>query len=335
MSPRRRPLILGYTLLPPLLGAAACVALVLGAGAGFMDSLRTLFGQTDPGDSLWLILFRIRMPRVTMGVLVGATLSVCGVMMQGMFRNPLADPHILGVSSGAGLGATVAIALGLNTAALGLGAVTLFAFVGGTGSVLMVYLLSRRRGRMSTTALLLAGIAVGSLFSAGTMLIMRLNHDKMDHIIFWTMGSLSTVVGWSHVLWCLPFCFIGMLTAFVFARDLNLLAHGEETALHLGVDVGRVRVALMLLTAVATAGAVSATGVIGFVGLIIPHVARMLFGPDHKHLIPLSALLGALFMLTMDTLARMLAAPLELPVGILTALCGGPFFLYLLRRNAL
>lgn len=274
------------------------------------------------------------MPRVAMGILVGGTLAVCGVMMQGMFRNPLADPHILGVSSGAGLGATIAIALGLHEATLGLAPVTVFAFLGGVGSVMLVYLLSLRRTRVSTTSLLLAGIAVSSLFTAGTMLIMRLNHDKMDHIIFWTMGSLSTI-GWTQVLWCLPFCLGGIIAAFVFARDLNLLSQGEDTALHLGVNVGRTRVLLMLFTALSTAGAVSATGVIGFVGLMMPHVARMLFGPDHKHLIPLSVLIGALFMLLMDTMARTLAAPLELPVGILTALCGGPFFLFILRRNKL
>ncbi|MGI5878922.1 MAG: FecCD family ABC transporter permease [Christensenellales bacterium] len=327
-----RRLAIGYALLPLLLAAAACWALLSGSGASAAESLRTILGL--PGADDGLLLFRIRMPRVAMGIMVGATLAVCGVMMQGMFRNPLADPHILGVSSGAGLGATVAIALGLGRATLGLGYVTLFAFVGGAGSVVLVYLLSRRAGRLSTTSLLLAGIAVGSLFSAGTTLIMRLNHDKMDHIIFWTMGSLSTV-GWKQVLWCLPFCVTGSLAVLLFARDLNLLSQGEETALHLGVNVGRTRMLIMMLTAIATAGAVSATGVIGFVGLIIPHVSRMIFGPDHRRLVPLSALVGAVFMLIMDTLARTLAAPLEIPVGILTAMCGGPFFLWLLRRSAL
>jgi iron complex transport system permease protein len=145
---------------------------------------------------------------------------------------------------------------------------------------------------------------------------------------------LSTV-GWKQVLWCLPFCVTGSLAVLLFARDLNLLSQGEETALHLGVNVGRTRMLIMMLTAIATAGAVSATGVIGFVGLIIPHVSRMIFGPDHRRLVPLSALVGAVFMLIMDTLARTLAAPLEIPVGILTAMCGGPFFLWLLRRSAL
>ena len=329
---RARRVRLGYTFLPLSLAAAAVMAILIGASLSLPDMLRQLFHPEDMSQATRTILLQVRLPRVLMAMLVGGALSVCGVVMQGMFLNPLADPHILGISSGASVGAIVAIGLGLGGSVLGQAPVTLLAFVGGVGTMFVVYLLSMRRGRSQTGTLLLAGVAMGSLLSAVSTLLLRLNYDKMDNILFWSMGSLATA-GWRQVGWTLPFCLLGMGASLFYSRDLNLLSQGEEAATLLGVDVGRTRAGLMVVTALTTAGAVAATGTIGFIGLIVPHSMRAIFGPDHRHLMPLSALGGALLLVVVDTLARSVAAPLEIPVGALTALLGAPFFIYLLRRQ--
>ncbi len=307
------------------------LALLLGAGLDVPASWQVLWGGGTAGTSR-SILFGLRLPRMVMSILVGAALSVSGVLMQGMFLNPLADPHILGVSSGAGLGAAIAMIFGFGSSFLGMAPVTILSFLGGILSVFLVYFVSRRHGRVQTVSLLLAGVAVGTFLSAGTTMLMRLHHDKMEAVYLWTMGSFSTV-GWKHVLWCLPFTAAGILASMFFARDLNILSQGEETATLLGVPVRKVQILLMIVTALTTSAAVSATGIIGSVGLMVPHILRSVFGPDHRHLIPLSALGGGIFLLIMDTLARTVAAPVELPVGVLTALCGGPFFVYILRKK--
>ena len=322
----------GYCLLALAIVLAVGISVLMGAGIKPGESLKTLFTPTEMSASARLILFQVRLPRLAMCLLVGMALAASGTVMQGMFRNALADPYILGVSSGAGLGAAIAFAFELQKRALGMGPVVILAFLGGLVSVSMVYLLSLRQGKMSTTALLLSGVAVSSLFGALNMLVMRLNHDKIANIIFWSMGSLSNA-SWRTVLWVLPFVFLGVGILWVYAKDLDLLAQGEESALLLGVNVKRTRMVLMAVTALTTSAAVAASGIIGFVGLMVPHVARMIFGPGHKHLIPLGALLGAVFLLVMDTLARTLASPLELPVGLLTSLCGVPFFLVILRKQ--
>lgn len=329
---RARRVRTGYLLLPVLLLAAAGIAVLLGASMSLPDMLRALFEPEQMSQATRTILLQVRLPRVLMAMLVGGSLSVCGVLMQGMFLNPLADPHILGISSGASVGAIVALALGLGGTVLGMAPVTLLAFVGGVATMFLVYLISMRHGRSQTGTLLLAGVALGALLSAVSTLLLRLNYDKMDNFLFWSMGSLATS-GWKQVVWTLPFCLMGVTASMFYSRDLNLLSQGEEAATLLGVDVGKTRVGLMVVTALTTAGAVAATGTIGFIGLIVPHCMRAVFGPDHRHLVPLSALGGALLLVIVDTLARVMAAPLEIPVGALTALLGAPFFLYLLRRQ--
>lgn len=329
-SRHTRRLVLGYGTLVVLLVLAMGVSLLLGVGIQPIESWHTLWHSTS--DTASAILLQLRLPRVILAVLVGAALSVSGVLMQGMFLNPLADPHILGVSSGAGLGAAAAITLGLGTGFLGLAPVTILAFAGGLASVIAVYFISRQYGKVQTVSLLLAGVAMGSFLSAGTTMLMRLNREKLEAVYLWTMGSLASA-GWKQVLWCLPFAAAGTTGAMFFARDLNILSQGEENAALLGVQVHQVQLWLMVIAALTTSSAVAVSGVIGFVGLMVPHLLRSFFGPDHRHLIPLSALGGGLFLLVMDTLSRTLAAPAELPVGVLTALCGGPFFVYILRKK--
>ncbi len=325
----RTPLMLTWTATIVLLVAGAVAAILFGAGMGAGESLRTLLG----GDATaTLIVLRIRLPRIALALLVGGALSISGGTMQGMFRNPLADPHILGVASGASFGATLAMALSLHQTPFGLGPVTLFAFVGAIATIFVVYGLSRVTGLMSSSGLLLAGVALGSILTAATTFLMSVNRDKMETMLYWTMGSLSTA-GWGEVLWCLPLVLVGSVGMALHSRPLNLIALGEEEAQHLGVDVNRLRLRLMVFSAIATAGAVSAAGVIGFVGLVIPHILRMLVGPDHRRLLPLALVAGGAFLLVMDTLARNLLAPLELPVGILTSLVGAPFFIWLLLRK--
>ncbi len=325
----RTALGLTWTATIVLLVTGAVAAVLFGAGMGAGESLRTMLG----GDATAaLIVLRIRLPRIALALLVGGALSISGGTMQGMFRNPLADPHILGVASGASFGATLAMALSLNQTPFGLGPVTLFAFVGAVATIFVVYGLSRVTGLMASSGLLLAGVALGSILTAATTFLMSVNRDKMEAMLSWTMGSLSTA-GWGEVQWCLPLVLIGSVGMALYSRPLNLIALGEEEAQHLGVDVNGLRLRLMVFSAIATAGAVSAAGVIGFVGLVIPHILRMLVGPDHRRLLPLSLVAGGAFLLVMDTLARNLLAPLELPVGILTSLIGAPFFIWLLMRK--
>ncbi len=325
----RLKLAVAWLVLAALLMAGAIAAVLFGSAMGPLESIRTVLG----GDATaLLIVLQIRLPRIALALLVGGALSVSGGAMQGMFRNPLADPHILGVAAGASFGAMLAMVFSMDSASFGMGAVTLFAFLGGLGSMFAVYALGRAGRAMTSSGLLLAGIAVGTVLSAATTLLMSLNHDKVERIIYWNMGSLS-VAGWSSVLWSLPMVIIGCVGLLLFGRQLNLLALGEEEAQHLGVNVDALRRALMAFAAIATAGAVSAAGIIGFVGLIVPHVLRMLIGPDHRRLLPLSLLGGGVFLLLADTAARNIIPGMELPVGVLTSLIGGPFFLWLLIRK--
>ena len=312
-----------------LLALGAVGAVLFGSSMGPAESIRSVLS----GDATsLLIVLQIRLPRIVLALIVGSALSVSGSAMQGMFRNPLAEPHILGVAAGASFGAMLAMALELNNMLFGMGPVALFAFLGGIIAMFTVYALSRAGGTMSSSGLLLAGIAVGSILTAATTIIMSLNHDKVEKIIYWTMGSLS-VAGWSTVLWSLPMVVVGSLGLMLFSRQLNIMALGEEEAQHLGVNVDRLRMYLMALSAVATAGAVSAAGIIGFVGLVIPHVIRMIIGPDHRRLMPLAMVSGGVFLLIMDTISRNIVPSMELPVGILTSLVGGPFFVWLLIKK--
>ena len=273
------------------------------------------------------IVIDVRLPRVLLGTVVGSALAVAGCAMQGMFRNPMASPYIVGVSSGAAFGAALAIVLGGSMYILPLGA-----FLFATLTVFIVYNIARVRGRVPIETLLLAGIAIGCFFSALVSFMNYIAGEKLPTIVFWLMGGLWAS-NWDKVAIAFPLILLGIVGMFLFSRDLNIMLTGEEHALDLGIDVERVKRIILVFAALITAAAVSVCGIIGFVGLIIPHIMRILVGPDNRILLPSSCLVGAMFLIGTDTLARTVIQPTELPVGIITALFGAPFFLYLLRRR--
>lgn len=286
----------------------------------------------DIPSSSVTIIWNIRLPRVLLGALVGASLSIAGAAFQGMFKNPMADPYVIGISSGAALGATIAIVLKVNFILLGFSGISLFAFIGALATVLIVYNIARIKNKVPITTLLLAGVAVGQFLTAIMSFIMVISDRDMVKITYWTLGSLAGK-GWEPVLKMTIPAILCMIVICFFARELNILLTGEESAQSLGIDVERIKTYILLLGTFITAISVSVSGIIGFVGLIIPHIVRLIFGPDHRILLPSSALLGSIFMIFADTLARTLISPIEIPVGIITALFGGPFFIYLLRTR--
>jgi iron complex transport system permease protein len=279
-----------------------------------------------------LIITKIRLPRILTASLVGMGLSVVGTSFQAMFKNPMADPYVLGISSGAALGGALALVMGISERFLGLGAVTLFAFIGALLTTFLVYNIARVGNKIPTTTLLLAGVAVSYFMSAIISMIMVFNRQAVEKIVFWTMGSLSTS-NWNTNIILLIVIFIGSAIIYYFNKDLNILLTGDDSARSLGVNVDKVKKILLVVSSLIVAAAVSFCGIIGFVGLIVPHAMRMFVGPNHKYLIPFSALGGAFFLLICDTLARTIAAPSELPVGAITALFGAPYFAYLLIKN--
>jgi iron complex transport system permease protein len=274
----------------------------------------------------------IRLPRLILAVLVGAALAVAGTAMQGFFQNPMADPYVVGVSSGAALGATLGMVLHIDFWIAGLSATPVFAFAGALGTTFLVYALSLRGGRVPVGLLLLIGVAVGALAAAATSFLMIIGDKDLRLILFWLLGSLSSR-RWDHVQMILPYVILGITLIWAYARDLNLFLLGEETAQHTGVEVEQVKRIVLSAAALLAAAAVSVSGIIGFVGLIVPHLMRLIVGPDHRRLIPISALSGALLMVQADVLARTLAAPSEIPIGIITSALGCPFFLLLIARR--
>ncbi|MEV7034412.1 iron ABC transporter permease [Streptomyces sp. NPDC093272] len=277
------------------------------------------------------VLWNVRFPRIVLALLVGASLGCAGALMQGVFGNPLAEPGVIGVSSGAAVGAVAAIASGAGF--LGNWTVPACAFAAGLAAAGLVYVMSRSGGRTEVVTLILTGIALNAF--AGALIGLCLffaDTAAVSQITFWQLGSLSQAT-WPKVLAVLPCAVLGLALAPCYARRLDLLALGERPARHLGVDVERLRVTLILVIALLTAAAVSVSGIIGFVGLVVPHLLRMAAGPGHRFLLPGSALLGAVVLLAADLAARTVAAPAELPLGVLTALLGSPFFFWLLRRT--
>ncbi|RKN12260.1 FecCD family ABC transporter permease [Streptomyces radicis] len=329
----------------PLLAAGLAAALAVLA----LVSAATGAYPIPPGDVLGSVLHRVglggaeldrvgesvlwdvRFPRVVLALLVGASLGCAGALMQGVFGNPLAEPGVIGISSGAAVGAVAAIAFGWTF--LGTWTVTVFAFATGLVTVVVVYALSRAGGRTEVVTLILTGIAVNAFAGALIGLFVFLaDNAQITQITFWQLGSLSQAT-WPKVLAVLPCAIAGLLIAPAYARRLDLLALGERPARHLGVDVERLRLALILVVALLTAAAVAVAGVITFVGLVVPHLLRMAAGPGHRFLVPGSALAGALVLLTADLVARTAVQPAELPLGVLTALVGSPFFFWLLMRT--
>lgn len=330
---KRRPgLLLGG--LAALLLLAVLLSLSLGAVRFPPRALWALLVSRGDGAAepmLREVFFQVRLPRVLLAMLSGCCLALSGTLMQGVFRNPLSDPYLLGIASGATAGAALAVALRLPGGVWVQGA----ALLGGTVAVALVYLLAHRRDalRLDRLALVLSGLALSALFSSITSLALYLaDSDDLRRIVSFLLGSLGGA-SWELVYPLLGVTVLGLVVAQPLARDLNALALGELTAWHLGVPAVRVQRLLLALATLLTAPVVAAAGTIGFVGLIIPHAMRLWLGPDHRLLLPTSALFGALFLLLCDTVARTALAPVEVPVGIITALCGAPLFLYLLLQR--
>lgn len=277
------------------------------------------------------VLWAIRLPRVVLGMLVGAGLAVAGTAMQGLFRNPLADPGLLGISSGASLAAAMSVVLGFH--AFGNYSLPVAAFTGSLLATVLIYTLSQERGRVNVTTMLLSGIAINALCGAGTGLMTFLATDEqLRTLTFWSLGSLGGAT-WPTVLSAMPLILAGTLILPFMARALNALMLGESGAAHLGVNVQAVKWIVVGLVALSVGAGVAVAGTIGFVGLVVPHLLRLLTGPNHRTLLPASALLGAALLVLADLVSRTIAMPAEVPIGILTALLGAPFFLYLLRAG--
>jgi cobalamin transport system permease protein len=301
------------------------------------DVLRVIFGQSSQISSDYgMIIKNIRLPRILLGILVGASLSVAGTSFQALLRNPLADPYVLGVSSGAALGAIVALIaephLTLSPAFSAL-LTPLGAFLGAAATITVVYFFGRREGQIDSTTLLLGGVITASFLSAIIMFLMNTLTGNLRGLSFWLMGDLSTPLQ-KNLYWFLGLGFFAATGAiYTTANDLNLLLAGEKEAMHLGVDVPRVRLVVYVAASLLTGLAVSVSGAIGYVGLIVPHAMRLIFGSDHRVLLPTAALGGAIAVVFADTLARTVVAPSELAVGAVTAVAGAPLFIYLLRRR--
>jgi len=322
---------IGFAVLGCLLLGAIVVSLGLGpVKIGPERVMEILWHRSGPGTDV-TIVWDLRLPRILLACLIGAGLGTAGAGYQGLFRNPLADPYVIGASSGAALGATLAIIGGMQTSLWGLGAISLAALAGALLSVGLVYTIASAGRQSPTMSLLLAGATVSNLFGAAVSLLMFLNDEKLAAIFGWLMGSLSAR-GWPVLSLAAPPVLGGALLLWLLSRSLDGLTFGEETASSLGMPIIRVRAAVVVASSLTTAAAVAAVGVIGFVGLIAPHSARFLFGARHSRLIPASALIGAISLVIADDLARTLASA-ELPIGVLTALLGSPFFLALLMRR--
>jgi len=320
-----------YTLLILLLAVVLSIAI----GSVFIppaDLWRVLTGQPPQTvTQAAVIILTLRLPRTALVLLTGAALGGSGAAYQGLFRNPLADPYLIGVASGAGLGAVLAMSVKWPYSFWGLLAVPAAAFVGALGTVFLVYFLARLGKTVPTTNLILAGVAFSSFATALTSFLMLRSTGELRRAIAWLLGGASQA-GWEPVLAILPFLLLGLGGLLLAGHALNLLQFGDDQAQQMGLPVTRARALILLAASLATAAAVAFSGIIGFIGLIVPHVMRLWFGADYRRLLPLSLIGGAAALLLADVLARIVLAPQELPVGIVTALVGAPFFLWVLRR---
>jgi len=310
---------IGVLIIAPFMGAAKISwASVFAQGAQGIDA--TIFWQ-------------MRVPRVLVGFMAGAIFALCGMVFQALFRNPLVSPSTLGVSIGASFGATLYIWLGLSFNILGLSGISLFSFVGAICSIFTVWSLARTKGACSIAKILLAGVAISFLCSSLILFVQYLSDISQSfRITRWLMGGLF-VYGYEPVIDMLPFAVVGLVMVFYFTHELNLFTTGEETALSRGVDTDKMIKALFFLVSVLIGGVVSVCGPIAFIGIIVPHICRLMIGADHRYLTLAVFMFGGILLTVCDVLARILAAPAEIPVGVITALLGGPFFLYLLRNK--
>jgi iron complex transport system permease protein len=331
-----------YSLLGLFVLLIAVMALATSIGSVRIPLLTTLrilmdrlpfvdIAQNWPG-ALATVVLEIRLPRVILAGLVGAALATAGATYQGLFRNPLADPYLIGVAQGASLGAVVGFLLPVTWQGFGFSVIPMFAFIGALLATATVYALARVGKTLPVTTLILAGVALGALLGSIVSYLIISSGEKMHSIIFWMMGSFS-LSQWSEVSVVLPYVAAGTAVIIIFARMLNVMQLDEEQAQQLGINVERLKLVLLAAATLITAASVSFVGTIGFVGIIIPHAVRLLWGADHRYLLPLSVLTGAVFMILTDLAARTVMAPTEIPIGVITAICGAPFFLYLLRRR--
>lgn len=328
-----------------LLGGGLIIASLLASAFGAVtiplpDILKMVLNKVAVFDfpSTWrtvneIIIFQIRLPRVIGGALVGAALATAGVLFQGLLRNPMADPYIIGTSAGAALGATIAMTLPINLAFLGFGLVPVAAFIGALATVILVYNLARVGGKTPIISMLLAGFVVSALLMAVMIFMMSMSDRfglNLRSVFSFLFGHIS--ITWGQIAIIAPLVIGGIIGARFFAFHLNAFSLGEEGAAYLGIEIERDKILILALGSLLTAAAVSISGLIGFVGLVVPHAVRLSLGPDHRLLLPASALAGAAFLVIADLLARILLAPVEIPVGVITAIIGAPFFIYLLRH---
>ncbi|TGE38142.1 iron ABC transporter permease [Desulfosporosinus fructosivorans] len=278
------------------------------------------------------IVWDLRLPRVFLAIVIGAMLSSTGVAFQGMLRNPLADPYILGVSVGAAFGAASSMLFFRDLALLGYFTTPIFAFIGALLSLWFVLSLASHHGQRDRESLILAGVVVQSLIGAAISFLIAISGQQMQQIVFWMMGSLANRT-WLDVAMLTPYMLVGFVYLSLQQRDLNLISLGESAATHLGMDVEKKKIKILIAGSLLTAAAVSVVGIIGFVGLIVPHLMRLIVGPDHRILLPLSTLAGAIFLLWADTVARSIIPSREIPIGVITAFIGAPFFAYLLKKG--
>lgn len=319
--------------------AAVMVGVALGAVLVPLDQVVRMFAHRVVPDVLpatWSpgeeqIIFEIRLLRVLGCVVVGMALGAAGVALQGILRNPMADPYVIGTSGGAGLGATLAMLLPIQLSWLGFGVVQAMAFGGAFLAVMLVYNVAKVGSKTPVVTLLLAGFAVSSMLAAVLSFLMMISGNALRQIVVWMMGGV-TVASWSQLAFVLPLVVAGASVMYLLTPALNAFLLGEEQAKYLGVDVERCKLIILTLAALLTGAAVSVSGLVGFVGLVVPHVGRLVFGPDHRLLLPAATLIGGIFLVLADLLARSLMAPTEIPVGVVTALIGSPFFVYLLRN---
>lgn len=315
--------VVGAGLVGSVVGAAGLEP--LGVGRALLDALPVIALESGLSDVEVNILFEIRLPRVVLGALVGAVLAVAGATYQGVFRNPLADPFLLGVAAGAGLGATFGFSLTGPS-----GWIAPLAFAGGLAAVAATYALGRSVGGRSATSLILAGVAVSAFATAVQTYVLQQNVETLREVYSWILGRLTTV-GWAEVVELLPYAVVASVVLIAARRLLDVMALGDDEAKGLGVSVSRVRGVVVVAATLATAAAVSVSGLIGFVGIIVPHTIRLLFGWSYRVIIPLSILFGAAFLVIADVAARTFISPAELPIGVVTAFFGAPFFLVVLR----
>jgi iron complex transport system permease protein len=297
-----------------------------------LDRLPLVHVDSGLTDLQRATVWEIRAPRVVIGALVGSMLSVSGASYQGAFRNPLADPYLLGVAAGAGLGATVAIVAGAGTGGAVLSPVPLAAFAGALASVVLTYLVGGVGRRASATSLVLAGVAIASFLTALQTYVQQRNSDVLREVYSWILGRL-TVVGWTDVGLVAPYIVVATAVLLAMRRTLDVMAVGDEEASTLGVRVARARLVVVLAASLGTAAAVAVSGLIGFVGIIVPHTVRLMVGGSYRRILPLSMILGAAFLVSTDLLARTVVSPAELPIGVITAMIGAPFFLLVLRTS--